>query len=99
MNDTVDQTLRQLQDDTLVDVDDKPSRTVTRFRDFTDVTGDIYQVFCRGIATPQINVEIGVPLDLAGGVIKKIQDWHDRDPPADALPGHPAVHRRRPRPG
>ena len=77
MNETIDQTLRQLRDDTKVAVDDKPSRTVTRFRDFTDVTGDIYQVFCRGIATPQINVEIGIPLDLAGGVIKKIKDWHD----------------------
>ncbi|MET3806021.1 FAD/FMN-containing dehydrogenase [Nakamurella sp. UYEF19] len=77
MNDTIDQTLRHLRDDTKpVAKDDKPSRTVTRFRNFTDVTGDIYQVFCRGIATPQINVEIGVPLDLAGGVIKKIKDWH-----------------------
>ncbi len=77
MNATIDQTLRHLRDDTkTVAADDKPSRTVTRFRNFTDVTGDIYQVFCRGIATPQINVEIGVPLDLAGGVIKKIKDWH-----------------------
>ena len=24
----------------------------------------------------QINVEIGIPLALAGGVIKKIKDWH-----------------------
>ena len=81
MNETIEQTLRQLRDDTHVAADDKPSRTVTRFRDFTDVTGDIYQVFCRGIATPQINVEIGVPLDLAGGVIKKIKDWHDQTRP------------------
>lgn len=77
MNDTIDQTLRHLRDDTKpVAKDDKPSQTVTRFRNFTDVTGDIYQVFCRGIATPQINVEIGIPLALAGGVIKKIKDWH-----------------------
>lgn len=81
MNATIAQTLRQLQDDTKVAVTDKPSQTVTRFRDFTDVTGDIYQVFCRGIATPQINVEIGIPLDLAGGVIKKIKDWHDETKP------------------
>lgn len=82
MNDTIDQTLRHLRDDTkTVADDDKPSRTVTRFRNFTDVTGDIYQVFCRGIATPQINVEIGVPLDLAGGVIKKIKDWHTQTRP------------------
>ncbi len=77
MNATIASTLRQLRDDTSVAADDKPSRTVTRFRDFTDVTGDIYQVFTRGIATPQINVEIGIPLDLAGGVLKKIRDWHE----------------------
>jgi FAD/FMN-containing dehydrogenase len=82
MNDTIDQTLRHLRDDTkTVAHDDKPSRTVTRFRDFTDVTGDIYQVFCRGIATPQINVEIGIPLALAGGMIKKIKDWHTETRP------------------
>jgi FAD/FMN-containing dehydrogenase len=77
MNDTIDQTLVHMREDTrIVDEQGKPFRTVTRFRDFTDVTGDIYQVFCRGIATPQINVEIGVPLHRAGAVIKKIKDWH-----------------------
>jgi len=77
MNDTVDQTLRQMRDDTkIVDEHGKPFRTVTRFRDFTDVTGDIYQVFCRGIATPQINVEIGVPLAQAGEVVQAIKLWH-----------------------
>ena len=82
MNDTVDQTLRHLRDDIkVVDENGKPFRTVTRFRDFTDVTGDIYQVFCRGIATPQINVEIGIPLALAGGMIKKIKDWHAETQP------------------
>lgn len=82
MNDTVEQTLAHLRDDTkIVDEHGKPFRTVTRFRDFTDVTGDIYQVFCRGIATPQINVEIGVPLALAGGVIKRIKDWHTETRP------------------
>lgn len=40
MNDTVDSTLRQMRDDTrIVDENGKPFRTVTRFRDFTDVTG------------------------------------------------------------
>ena len=77
MNDTIDKTLRYLRDDTKTQAqDDKPSRTVTRFRNFTDVTGDIYQVFCRGIATPQINVEIGVPLSTAGKVISRIKAWH-----------------------
>jgi FAD/FMN-containing dehydrogenase len=82
MNATIDQTLTQLHTDTrAVAPGGKPAQTVARFRDFTDVTGDIYQVFCRGIATPQINVEIGVPLDLAGGLIKTIKDWHAETKP------------------
>jgi FAD/FMN-containing dehydrogenase len=82
MNDTIDETLRQMREDTkILDPDDKPFRTVNRFRDFTDVTGDIYQLFCRGIATPQINVEIGVPLAVAGDVIKKIKEWHAQTRP------------------
>ncbi|TYC99411.1 FAD-binding protein [Arthrobacter echini] len=82
MNDTVESTLRQLRDDSRGLADDgKSLRTVSRFRDFTDVTGDIYQVFCRGIATPQINVEIGIPLARAGAVIKKIKDWHAQTRP------------------
>ncbi|RFA20564.1 D-arabinono-1,4-lactone oxidase [Subtercola boreus] len=77
MNDTVESTLRQMRDDTKGVADGgKPLRTMTRFRDFTDVTGDIYQVFCKGIATPQINVEIAVPLARAGEVIRMIKDWH-----------------------
>ncbi|RFA13900.1 metal chaperone, involved in Zn homeostasis, GTPase of family protein [Subtercola boreus] len=82
MNDTVESTLRQLRDDTRGVADDgKPLRTVSRFRDFTDITGDVYQVFCRGIATPQINVEIGIPLARAGAVIAKIKQWHAETQP------------------
>lgn len=82
MNVTVENTLSHMRDDTkIVDENGKPFRTVTRFKDFTDVTGDIYQVFCRGIATPQINVEIGIPLDRAGAVIDKIKAWHAETQP------------------
>ena len=82
MNATVDRTLRTMRDDTMITGEDgKPLRTVARFRDFTDVTGDIYQVFCRGIATPQINVEIGVPLERAGEVIARIKRWHAETQP------------------
>lgn len=77
LNATVDQALAHMRSDTkIVDEDGKPFRTVNRFKNFSDVTGDIYQVFCRGIATPQINVEIAIPLALAGGLVKKIKDWH-----------------------
>ncbi len=77
MNQAVDATLAQMRADTrIVDAQGKPFRTVTRFKDFSDVTGDVYQVFMRGIATPQINVELGVPLDRAPAVVQKIRAWH-----------------------
>lgn len=82
LNATVDQALVHMRSDTkIVDENGKPFRTVNRFKNFTDVTGDVYQVFCRGIATPQINVEIAIPLALAGGLIKKIKDWHTETRP------------------
>lgn len=82
MNETIDQTLEHMRSDTkIVDENGKPFRTVTRFKDFSDVTGDVYQVFCRGIATPQINVEIGIPMSRVGEVIRKIKDWHSETQP------------------
>ena len=93
MNDTIERTLSTLRDDVRADADGgKPLRTVARFADFTDVTGDVYQVFCRGIATPQINVDRRsagpggcgdrAPAAVAG-----------HRPPSHALPDHPALHR------
>jgi FAD/FMN-containing dehydrogenase len=77
LNAAVDSALRHMRDDTrIVDEHGKPFQTVTRFKDFADVVGDVYQVFTRGIATPQINVEIGVPLDRAGEVVRAIEAWH-----------------------
>lgn len=77
MNEAVDTALAHMRADTrIVDAQGKPFRTVTRFKDFSDVTGDMYQVFMRGIATPQINVEIGVPLDRAPAVVEKLRAWH-----------------------
>ncbi|MFB9375454.1 D-arabinono-1,4-lactone oxidase [Kineococcus gynurae] len=82
MNRTVDNALAAMRSDTRIeDANGKPYRTVNRFKDFSDVTGDVYQVFCRGIATPQINVEIGVPLHRAGEVIGLLKAWHARTRP------------------
>ncbi|WP_147198671.1 D-arabinono-1,4-lactone oxidase [Pantoea sp. MBD-2R] len=82
MNETIEQTLEHMRSDTkIVDENGKPFRTVTRFKDFSDVTGDVYQVFCRGIATPQINVEIGIPLARTAEVIRKIKQWHSETQP------------------
>ncbi|SEQ81680.1 D-arabinono-1,4-lactone oxidase [Microlunatus flavus] len=77
LNDAVEAALHHMRGDTrILDADGKPFQTVNRFKDFSDVTGDVYQVFTRGIATPQINVEIGVPLDRAGEVVRAIEAWH-----------------------
>ncbi|HEY0239988.1 MAG TPA: D-arabinono-1,4-lactone oxidase [Friedmanniella sp.] len=77
LNSTVDRTLEHMRGDTkILDENGKPFQTVNRFKDFSDVTGDVYQVFCRGIATPQINVEIGVPLAQAPRVVAAIKRWH-----------------------
>ena len=77
LNDTIDQTLAQMHRDTQIEgKGGKQFRTVTRFRDFTDLSGDIYQLFCRGIAVPQINVEIGVPLDKTPDILRKIKIWY-----------------------
>lgn len=82
LNSTIDQTLEQMHRDTQIHgKGGKQFRTVTRFRDFTDVTGDIYQLFCRGIAVPQINVEIGVPLAKTPAVIGKIKRWYAENHP------------------
>ncbi|WP_074013589.1 D-arabinono-1,4-lactone oxidase [Candidatus Sodalis sp. SoCistrobi] len=85
LNATVDQTLTHMQNDTrILGEEGRHFDTVTRFKDFTDVTGDIYQLFCRGIAAPQINVEIGIPLARAGQTIALIKQWY-----AEA---HPHMH-------
>ncbi len=77
LNHTIDQTLAQMHRDTQIHgKGGKQFRTVTRFRDFTDISGDIYQLFCRGIAVPQINVEIGVPLEKTPQIISKIKAWY-----------------------
>ncbi|MDF7648708.1 D-arabinono-1,4-lactone oxidase [Erwiniaceae bacterium L1_54_3] len=82
LNDTIDQTLAQMHRDTQIEgKGGKQFRTVTRFRDFTDLSGDIYQLFCRGIAVPQINVEIGVPLENTPLIISKIKAWYAENHP------------------
>lgn len=82
LNETIEQTLEHMHRDTQIHgKGGKQFSTVTRFRDFTDVTGDIYQLFCRGIAVPQINVEIGVPLERTPAIISKIKRWYAENRP------------------
>ncbi|MDO5684286.1 MAG: D-arabinono-1,4-lactone oxidase, partial [Propionibacteriaceae bacterium] len=43
-----------------------PQRTVGRFYDYSDTSGDLVEIFRNGIPAPQINMEVGVPLDRFG---------------------------------
>ncbi|WP_413730664.1 D-arabinono-1,4-lactone oxidase [Sodalis sp. RH22] len=82
MNATVERTLGHMRTDTKIrGRDGTPFKTVARFKDFSDITGDVYQLFCRGIATPQINIEIGIPFRRAGEVIQKIKRWYRQTHP------------------
>lgn len=40
-----------------------PQRTIGRFYDYTDSSGDLVDIFRNGIPAPQVNMEVGVPLD------------------------------------
>lgn len=40
-----------------------PQRTVGRFYDYADEQGDLVEIFRNGIPAPQVNMEVGVPLD------------------------------------
>ena len=82
LNETIEQTLEHMHRDTQIHgKGGKQFRTVMRFRAFTDVTGDIYQLFSRGIAVPHINVEIGVPLERTPAIISKIKRWYAENRP------------------
>lgn len=40
-----------------------PQRTVGRFYDYADARGDLVEIFRNGIPAPQVNMEVGVPLE------------------------------------
>jgi FAD/FMN-containing dehydrogenase len=62
LNDTVARAKEQMSADTRdANLSNAQFRTVDRFRDFHDVTGNVYQILCKGIPARQINTEIAVP--------------------------------------
>lgn len=40
-----------------------PQRTVTRFYNYSDTQGDLVDIFRNGIPAPQVNMEVGVPME------------------------------------
>jgi FAD/FMN-containing dehydrogenase len=81
LNDAVDRSLARMRRDTKDDGAGKQLKTLERFRNVSDVTGDLFQIFCNGIAAPQINLEIALPLHRVGAVIGQLRNWHEENRP------------------
>jgi hypothetical protein len=52
-------------------------RTLSRFRSGATVCGTREQLFCKGIPVPQINCELGVPLEKFADAVRVLQQWSD----------------------
>lgn len=74
LNPILEATQARLGDDTGEhDNDAAPQRTVGRFYDYSDVEGDLVEIFRNGIPAPQINMEVGVPLDRFAAAAADLQ--------------------------
>lgn len=63
LNEVVDTAIERMRVDTKThDLQRDQFKTVLRFKDFGNVTGDITDLLCQGIPVAQINCEVGVPL-------------------------------------
>lgn len=79
LNNTIDDTMVKMGQDTNdASFKGKHFETVTRFKDVTNVTGNIYQVFCKGIPAPQINCEIAIPFEKVGEALKILKKWQKK---------------------
>lgn len=77
LKETVTRTMVCMQHDTgRDDLEHDQFKTVRRFTDFSDVSGDIYQILCKGIPVPQVNLEVAVPLQSFDQVQQTILDWY-----------------------
>ncbi|KAI9362520.1 FAD binding domain-containing protein [Zopfochytrium polystomum] len=86
MNRTVDSIAAKMAEDTKDDSrSGRQFDTVARFYNATAVTGNIFQIFCKGIPVPQINCEIAVPLVNFKKAVAALKDWV-------AVHGHHRLH-------
>lgn len=74
LNAILEATQARLGDDTGDhDNDAAPQRTVGRFYDYTDTEGDLVEIFRNGIPAPQVNMEVGIPLDRFEAAMDDLQ--------------------------
>jgi len=76
MNNTIDKVIEKMGADTNdYTHSGKQFETVARFKSVTDVTGNIYQILCKGIPSPQINCEVAIPLENMIVVLEALHEW------------------------
>jgi FAD/FMN-containing dehydrogenase len=77
---TVEATVLKMGADTKNEtLDGQHIETIRRFKNATDLVGNVYQLLCKGIPAPQINCEVSVPFDrfLEGfGILRHWQQEH-----------------------
>ncbi|MFM5228452.1 D-arabinono-1,4-lactone oxidase [Aeromonas media] len=83
LNDTIDATLQKMARDTKDEArTGEHFETVRRFKDASDLVGNVYQILCKGIPAPQINCEVAVPLERMQEALAILQHWQERNPGA-----------------
>ena len=80
LNDTIDAPLQKMARDTKDEARaGEHFETVRRFKDASDLVGNVYQILCKGIPAPQINCEVAVPLERMQEALAILQHWQERN--------------------
>lgn len=81
LNATIDATLQKMARDTKDEARaGEHFETVRRFKNASDLVGNVYQILCKGIPAPQINCEVAVPLERMGEALEILQAWQEANP-------------------
>lgn len=81
MNATIDATLQKMAKDTKDEaLAGEHFETVRRFKDASDLVGNVYQILCKGIPAPQINCEVAVPLHRMNEALETLHAWQQANP-------------------
>ncbi|QXB00718.1 D-arabinono-1,4-lactone oxidase [Aeromonas sp. FDAARGOS 1416] len=81
LNATIDATLQKMAKDTKDEaLAGEHFETVRRFKDASDLVGNVYQILCKGIPAPQINCEVAVPLHRMNEALETLQAWQQTNP-------------------
>ncbi|KAL0491288.1 L-gulonolactone oxidase [Acrasis kona] len=54
----------------------KQFETIDRFKNAQNITGNITQVYCKGIPVPQINCEISIPIEALPDALDALKKWY-----------------------